>query len=139
MNTSLLLLDSRERFNPSVDQSYSKFRLTPAINNVRRVELLSFDLPIPEDANDEGVFYLSIDEFGQHVRGVSELSSGSFVLFRETEAGARTPIYNNITFHQSFEINDRSISELNCRITYRNSSNELLTLGADWNCLLKLN
>ena len=134
----LLLLDSRDRVNSTEDPATCKFRLVPPIDNIRKITLHSFDLPIPDDAQDEGTFYIVIEEFGYHVRGCDNQDSGTFVVFRETEAGTRTPIYDNNTFHQSFEIPPRSISEINLRVVYRNASSETIVLGGDFNMLLNI-
>jgi len=109
MNQNLLLLDSRNRMNTGDDASTCRFVLSPAINNISRVSLLSFDLPIPAIESNEGVFLFTIDEFGTNVRGTNEGDNCTFVLLRETEPGTRTAIYSKITFEQSFEFPSRSL------------------------------
>jgi hypothetical protein len=137
----LLLIDSRNRVNTTDDASVCKFKLTPAIENIQSVSLLSFDLPIPDDTtNEEGVFYFTVSEFGENVRGTDGIDSATFVLFREMEAGSRNPTYSSTTYQQQFDLaRPRSINELNCRITYRNAFNESVVLGSEWNALISIN
>lgn len=134
----LLLLDSRNRENSSDDASTCRFILTPAIEKISRVELLSFDLPVPAIESNEGVFLLTFDEFGTNIRGTDERDSFSFALMRESEPGARTAIYSSITFDQSFEFPLKTINNLNCRIRYRDALGVDVILGGDWSCLLRL-
>ena len=135
----LLLIDSRSRLNTTDNAAKSKFEINPAINDVRKVSLLAFDFPVPADALEEGVYYVNIDELGTNVRGVDGNDTATFVLFRESEPDTRTQVYHTLTFKQSFTINTRSISQLTCNITYRNASNETVTLTADFNMLLEIN
>jgi hypothetical protein len=136
----LLLLDSRSRANIGDNASICKFKLTPAIDKIRHIQLLSFDLPVPSDAATEGVFYVSVAEFGNNVRAIDELDSGTFVIFRQSAAGARTQTFEQLTFIQEFDLpQPRAIQQLNCRVSYRNTSNEVVLLTADWNMLIKYN
>lgn len=134
----ILLIDSRNRENSGDDPSTCKFILTPSIDRVSRVSLLSFDLPIPAIESNEGVFLLTFDEFGMNIRGTNQVDSCSFVLIRETEPDTRTAIYSSITFDQTFDFPIKNINNLNCRITYRDALGVNIVLGGEWTCLLKL-
>lgn len=136
---SLIVIDSRDRLNPSSTTPTDVVIPLETPINIRKATLIFVDIPIPEDGQAESCFFIRVQEFGTNVHSSKHTDKGSFVIMRDAEEGYRTLSYENANYTQTLDIGShKMISELNISFHYRSGATSELTLVDDWSLIMRI-
>jgi hypothetical protein len=140
MNQRLLTIDSRDREDTAnEDKTRIRVMFEGGIS-FKSISLIFMDLPIDGDENDdEAVYFITIEELPQKVRGSKNSDKSTFVQVRSSDVGGRSLAFENNSFNQIITLpHEQTFTEFNIIIRYRLKTAETLKLVSDYSCIFKI-
>lgn len=133
----LFTIDSRDRENTSGDINNIRLTIEGGIT-FRRISLIFAD--IPNDSTDsESLYFITIRELGNGVRGTRYNDSASFVQCKMAATNQRSFAFENLSYAQTVDLGqNRTFTEFNVQIRYRTDAAKPLEMTSDYSCIFRI-
>ena len=135
MSEQLLIIDSRDRVDQSDDRTNIRIVFQKPVQ-FSRISLLFMDMP--NDSSDtESIYYITVDELPNGVRGSQITDNASFCQIKTIPQGYRSMSFENLSFNQEIDLGKRQLfTEFNIHLRYRQDAVNL-AVNNDYSIIFK--
>lgn len=136
--TKLFTIDSRDRETNGTDGIENiQLKIEGGIT-FRKISLIFAD--IPNDSSDsESLYFITVRELGNGVRGTRYNDSASFVQTKMAATNQRSFAFENLSYAQTVDLGaNKTFTEFNVQLRYRSDAVDPLTMTNDYTMIFRI-